>query len=130
MRENWVEIRLGKICSFKGGGTPSKKVPEYWNGTIPWASIKDLKGDYLKSTKDFITEKGLNESSSNLALENEIIIGTRINPGRPILTRITTAINQDLKIAKPKTKFDIKFLFYLFKNAERKILKVSSVMSS
>lgn len=126
MREDWIEIELGKVCNFKGGGTPSKKVPEYWNGTIPWASIKDLKGDYLKSTGDFITERGLNESSSNLALENEIIIGTRINPGRPILTRITTAINQDLKIAKPKTKFDIKFLFYVFKNVEPKILKVSS----
>ena len=39
MRKDWVEIELGKVCDFIGGGTPSKKEPSYWNGNIPWASI-------------------------------------------------------------------------------------------
>ena len=25
-----------------GGGTPSKKESKFWNGNIPWASVKDI----------------------------------------------------------------------------------------
>ncbi|MBN1990836.1 MAG: restriction endonuclease subunit S [Bacteroidales bacterium] len=126
MREDWVECELGEVCNFVGGGTPSKSNSEYWNGDIPWASIKDIKGDYLEKTQNFITESGLKESASNMALENEIILATRINPGKPIISRIKTAINQDLKIVKHSSFVDIKFLFFNFKNLEKKVLKLSS----
>jgi type I restriction enzyme S subunit len=126
MREDWIECELGEICSFVGGGTPSKSNSEYWNGIIPWASIKDIKGDFLEKTQDFISEIGLRESASNLALENEIILATRINPGKPIISKIKTAINQDLKIVKHKAEIDTMFLFYNFKNIEKTVIKLSS----
>jgi type I restriction enzyme S subunit len=126
MNKDWIEVELGEICDFKGGGTPSKSNPDYWNGNIPWASIKDIKGDLLTKTQDFISEDGLNNSSANIAEPDEIIIGTRINPGRPIITKIRTAVNQDLKIIKPKINVSTNFLFYSFKNLENAILKVSS----
>lgn len=88
MREDWIKSKLGDFCSFGGGGTPSKKVNAYWGGQIPWASIKDIKGDELKSTLDYITAEGLSNSASNIAHVNEIILDTRINPGKPILARI------------------------------------------
>jgi restriction endonuclease S subunit len=126
MKNDWIEVMLGVVCDFKGGGTPSKSNPDFWAGEIPWASIKDIKGDYLTKTKDFITEEGLSKSASNLVLENEIILATRINPGKAIISKIRTAINQDLKIAKPLIPFSDKFLFYIFKSIEPKVLKVSS----
>lgn len=126
MRKEWIEIELGKVCEFTGGGTPSKKGPGYWNGDIPWASIKDIKGHYLTDTKDYITEQGLQNSAANLALPEEIILATRINPGRPIRTIIRTAINQDLKVVKPKIHINNNFLFYAFLNLERAIRDVSS----
>ncbi len=126
MRKDWIEVELGLVCDFKGGGTPSKSVSSYWNGDIPWASIKDIKGSYLTQTEDFITEEGLNNSASNLAFENEIILATRINPGRPIISKIKTAVNQDLKIVKPLITFSNKFLFYIFKKIEPEVIKASS----
>jgi restriction endonuclease S subunit len=69
MPKGWKKVKLGDlVLTIKGGGTPSKKVPEYWNGDIPWASVKDMKEDsvYLSKTTDYITEVGLNKSSSNL----------------------------------------------------------------
>lgn len=126
MKRDWIEVDLGLVCDFKGGGTPSKSVSSYWNGDIPWASIKDVKGSYLTQTEDFITEEGLNNSASNLAFENEIILATRINPGRPIISKIKTAVNQDLKIVKPLITFSNKFLFYIFKKIEPEIIKASS----
>lgn len=126
MKEDWIECQLGEVCDFIGGGTPSKSNSEYWNGTIPWASIKDIKGDFLEKTEDFITEIGLKQSASNLALENEIILATRINPGKPIISKIKTAINQDLKIVKHVKEIDTNFLFYSLKNLEKKVVKLSS----
>jgi type I restriction enzyme S subunit len=126
MREDWVEVELGEVCNFIGGGTPSKANSVFWNGDLPWASIKDMKGDYLNGTQDYITELGLKNSSANLALPGEIILATRITPGKPIFSRIKTAINQDLKVVKPKIKIDTKFLFYSFKSFEKNIMKVSS----
>jgi restriction endonuclease S subunit len=126
MKKNWIEVELGEVCGFVGGGTPSKSNPSFWNGNIPWASIKDVKGSFLNKTEDFITEEGLKNSASNLAFDGDIILATRINPGRPILSKIKTAINQDLKIVKPLVKFSPRFLFYLFKEIEPKVLKLSS----
>lgn len=122
----WQIKKLGEICSFVGGGTPSKNNPDFWNGGIPWASIKDIKGQYLTKTTDYITDEGLKKSATNVANPNEIILATRINPGRPIITKIQTSINQDLKIVRPKIEIDNTFLYYLFLNIENDIIKLSN----
>jgi type I restriction enzyme, S subunit len=36
-------VPLGEVVDFIGGGTPSRDVNHYWNGEIPWASVKDFK---------------------------------------------------------------------------------------
>lgn len=126
MREEWAEVELGDAFDFIGGGTPSKKESSYWNGEIPWTSVKDVKGAVLKKTSDFISEEGLKKSAANVARKGELIVATRIIPGRPILTEIDTAINQDLKIARPKIPLHIPFMYYSFLDNERRILKESS----
>jgi len=123
---HWQLKKLGEVCQFIGGGTPSKKVISYWKGNIPWASIKDIKGTFLTKTTDSISEEGVKNSATNIASPGELIIATRINPGRVILSKIKTAINQDLKIARPKLHTDVSFLLYSFQNLERDIIKVSS----
>ena len=35
--------RIGDLARIVGGGTPSKKNPSYWRGSIPWVSPKDMK---------------------------------------------------------------------------------------
>jgi type I restriction enzyme S subunit len=61
--QNWQWTTLENVCKLIGGGTPNKKIVEYWNGNIFWASVKDIKGDYLFETVDKITVTGLNNSS-------------------------------------------------------------------
>jgi type I restriction enzyme S subunit len=34
---------ISQLVTMKGGGTPSKSNPYYWEGTIPWISPKDMK---------------------------------------------------------------------------------------
>ncbi len=95
----WNWSRIGNIITnIKGGGTPSKRNLEYWDGDIPWASVKDLgKDKYLTSTIDTITEKGLEKSSTNLIPKGTLIICTRMGLGKIAINNIDVAINQDLK---------------------------------
>jgi len=122
----WAWCRLGEICTFKGGGTPDTSNPSYWNGSLNWASVKDIKGDFLYSTTDKITELGLKNSSGYLAKIDDIILITRIVPGKAIITKIETAINQDLKIILPKIEIEKQFLLYFFRQNEDDFVGKSS----
>ena len=122
--DSWVEKTIGEICKFIGGGTPDKTNQNYWNGNVHWASVKDIKGDKLFSTEDKITELGLKESSAKLAKIDDIILITRISPGKAIITKIETAVNQDLKIVE--TKEYKPFLKFFFDFSENEIKLLSS----
>ena len=117
--DNWRWTTLGNVCNFIGGGTPSKKIADYWHGNIHWASVKDVKGDYLYDTIDKITEAGLKNSSANLCEIDDLILVTRMSPGTTIIAKIITAINQDLKIVK--SDLSTKFLHYFFNNIKQEI---------
>ncbi|WP_171260504.1 restriction endonuclease subunit S, partial [Acinetobacter baumannii] len=41
--KGWISCKLGNLVSIKGGGTPSRNIDEYWNGDIPWVTVKDFK---------------------------------------------------------------------------------------
>ena len=113
--ESWEWVRLGDILiEHVGGGTPSKKVPEYWDGDIPWCSIKDFHGDILTKTIDAITEAGLNNSSSNLIQSGNLIVATRLAVGKIMLTDIDVAINQDLRALIFATGVNKAYIRYIY----------------
>jgi type I restriction enzyme S subunit len=126
MPKGWAIVKIGDVFDFIGGGTPSKKIERYWNGNISWASVKDVKGDCLHKTEDKITKEGLKNSAANLAYPEDVILITRIIPGRTIISKITSAINQDLKIVKPKFKTSPEFIKLLFNFIERECIKLAS----
>ena len=92
----WVKVK-DLLLKHLGGGTPSRHVPEYWNGPIPWASVKDLKGIRLVRTAESITESGLANSPSNLIPAGSLIVCMRMALGKILKTAINVAINQDLR---------------------------------
>lgn len=112
--ENWVWTRLGAVMSLQGGGTPSKAVREFWNGSILWASVKDIKDRYLMQTEDSITELGFQNSSTFLAVPGDVILVTRISPGKSSIASVDVAINQDLKVIKKKLPINSLFLWGYF----------------
>lgn len=115
--QKWNRVKLGDCLeNIIGGGTPSKKNPSYWNGAIPWASVKDMAdGQYrISYTEDFITEKGLENSASNLIKKDTVVISTRMGLGRAAMTSMDLAINQDLKALIPNEKINNRYLLWLY----------------
>ncbi|WP_263081271.1 restriction endonuclease subunit S [Endozoicomonas sp. Mp262] len=99
--DGWEWVRLSQIfCSILSGGTPSKRESRFWNGEIPWASVKDLGVQrHLSRTQDYITQEGL-EAGSKLADTGDILICTRMGLGKIGVALQPLAFNQDLKAVK------------------------------
>ena len=114
--DTWEWERLGNLVLRNiGGGTPSKSIPEYWNGSIPWASVKDLKSNIIDSTQDTITELGLEKSSSNLIEKGNLIVCTRMGLGKIAINQMPIAINQDLRALYLPDQLEKEYVIYYFK---------------
>lgn len=95
--KDWPVKKLGKICEFKGGGTPAKSNPDFYTGNIPWASVRDMTDFYLTTTEFQITQEAVTLSATNIIPKGTIIISTHVGLGKICLLMQDTAINQDLK---------------------------------
>ena len=65
--DDWDVVKLETLIEKgKAGGTPPSNNPDYYNGEIPFLSIKDMteQGKYIVKTEKSITEEGLNNSSA------------------------------------------------------------------
>lgn len=99
--DNWIWCRLGEIfIKDIGGGTPSKDNSKFWNGTIPWMSVKDFshaQNNVVEDTIDHITFEGVENSATNIIDTSAIILCVRMGLGRYAKISQPTAINQDLR---------------------------------
>ena len=96
--KGWVWAKLGELANkVVGGGTPNKSVSSFFNGDIPFMTVKDMNVERPIDTVDHITAEALEQSSSNLIDPNTIIVATRMGLGKVVRVNFQTAINQDLK---------------------------------
>jgi restriction endonuclease S subunit len=64
-RDSDVEkIRFGDTGEIYGGGTPTRSRDEYWNGSIPWVSAKDMGKRKISDSQDHMTEEAFEQSSA------------------------------------------------------------------
>ena len=91
-----MRYKLSEIMFLIGGGTPKTTMPEYWNGDIPWLSVKDFNNDnrYVYTTEKSITQKGLENSSARLLIKDDTIISARGTVGEIAMIPFPMAFNQ------------------------------------
>jgi type I restriction enzyme S subunit len=113
--ESWEVVPLSEVCQFLSGGTPSKQNPEFWQGSIPWVSPKDMKRPRLQDAQDHISQEGL-ESGSKLAPAGSVLVVVRgmiLAKTVPVaLAEVPVAINQDMKAIVPGPKLTSDYLLY------------------
>ena len=110
------------VSAQLGGGTPSRQVGAYWNGPIPWASVKDFTegGSEILATQEAITEKGLRASASNLIPCGTPLVCTRMAVGRSAISPMPVAINQDVKALVPAWGTSAAYLLRLLQSVQSK----------
>jgi len=105
-----IVVPLGQLVTIKGGGTPNKAIHSYWNGTVPWATVKDFTSSEITATVDRITELGVKNSATNVIPAGAVIVPTRMAVGKAAINAIDLAINQDLKALIPGPLLDCRYL--------------------
>lgn len=107
------------VATIISGGTPKTSMSEYWNGNIPWLSVKDFNNGskFVYSTEKHITELGLKNSSTNLLRANDIIISARGTVGEMAMIPFDMAFNQScFGIRANIEKILPDYLYYALKN--------------
>ena len=117
MPEGWEVRKVSEVCEkIYSGGTPNTKIPEYWNGDIPWLSSGETRNRYIISTEKSITSEGVSNSSTRLVKAGITVIasaGQGQTRGQTSLLMIDSYINQSVLalIADEKRISDL-YLFF------------------
>ncbi|MXW81566.1 MAG: restriction endonuclease subunit S [Gemmatimonadetes bacterium] len=76
-------VSLQQICDIQIGRTPSRSVPEYWGGELPWVTISDLAKDRIvKTTKERITRIGAAKSRSKWIPRGTLLLSFKLSLGK------------------------------------------------
>jgi len=65
---------VNELTAVISGGTPSRAIPEYWNGNIPWVKTTELQNNRITVVDEYITKAGLNESAAKIVPAGTILI--------------------------------------------------------
>jgi len=114
-----MKYKLSEVMDLIGGGTPKTSVAEYWNGDIPWLSVKDFNNGnrYVYSTEKTITQLGLDNSSTKLLKKGDMIISARGTVGEIASIPFPMAFNQSCYGLRAKENIVTPdYLYYLIKH--------------
>jgi type I restriction enzyme S subunit len=127
MASEWRKVSLGDLVDFLSGGTPSKENTNYWNGSLPWVSAKDMKRLFLDDTEDHVTQEGLSNGTT-LVPANTVLMLTRgmtlLNDVPICIARRPMTFNQDVKALRPKGRVKVEFLPYLLLGNKHRLLSL------
>jgi len=127
--KGWEVKKLGEVGEIVSGGTPSTKIPEYWDGKISWITPADLSGYQNKIIfhgKKSITEAGLKSSSTRLIRKGSVLFSSRAPIGYVVMAGNELCTNQGFKSIVPNEFILSEYLFYYLKSSKQKAEKVAS----
>lgn len=116
---NWCWVKIGEITTVVGGGTPSSKVSEYYNGgNIAWITPADLSNYnnmYISKGKRMITKLGLEKSSARLMPKGTVCLSSRAPIGYVAIAENEISTNQGFKSFLPSEFYKSEYLYWYLK---------------
>lgn len=95
--KGWEVCSLANKIELLSGGTPKTSVPDYWDGDIPWYSVKDSPSEtdvWVIQTEKCVTQLGIENSAAQVLPEGTSIISARGTVGKLALVGTPMAMNQ------------------------------------
>jgi type I restriction enzyme S subunit len=122
--KGWEIKKLGDVCDTGAGGTPLKTHKDYYEGgTIPWLLSGEVSQGEIFEAKNFITEKGLKNSSAKLFPPNTVLVAMYgATAGQVGILRFEAATNQAVCGILPNDKAIPEFLFYCFLSKKEELV--------
>jgi type I restriction enzyme S subunit len=125
--KDWSKVALGDVATFVGGGTPSRARPEYFTGSICWATSKDMRHEFLDDTEEHITRRAIEDSATKLVPAGTILVVVKskiLARHLPVaVARVPTCFGQDLKGITPNERFEVSFVAASLRLGKRWLLE-------
>ena len=119
--DDWEQCKVGEVTTSYSGGTPTVGVKEYYDGQIPFIRSAEINSE---STELFISEKGLNGSSTRLVSKGDILYALYgATSGEVGRARLEGAINQAILAIKPMDNYDAEYLSQWLRKSKRNIVE-------
>ncbi len=104
---------MGDVAGIVGGGTPSTKKSEYWNGNINWFTPAEIGNQiFVSHSQKQITELGLLKSSAKILPAGTILFTSRAGIGNTAILTRNACTNQGFQSIVPySNKLDSYFIY-------------------
>ncbi|MFC4558375.1 restriction endonuclease subunit S [Virgibacillus kekensis] len=130
MKKEWDTFKIKEISeSITAGATPSTKIPDFWDGDIPWMSSGEINKREVFNTDRKITVKGFKATSTKMIPKESILIalaGQGKTRATVAINKIELCTNQSIAAIIPNKKINHKFLFYNLDNRYSEIRRLST----
>jgi len=127
--EGWEVMPTGDVFEAVGGGTPSKKVDDYWDdGSIEWFTPSDLTkaGQMFASSSGLkINEVGLSKSSAKLFPVGSVMLTSRATIGVIAIATTEATTNQGFITCVPNERVTTEFLYYWLDDHVERFLQLA-----
>ena len=127
---DWRKTSIAKIAKVIGGGTPSTKNPEYWDGDVLWFTPSEINSKYLSTSQKCITDLGVKKSSAKVLPKNTLLLTTRASLGLCSINNLDQLVstNQGFQSLVCNECVNHEFLYYCIstKSFQNEMLRLSS----
>lgn len=126
--EGWEVKKLSQIAKTGSGGTPlSTKMEYYENGNIPWINSGEVNEPWIVSTSNFITQKGLDNSSAKLFKRGTILMAMYgATAGKVSLIDLEACTNQAICGINPNEEFYKSYIKFGLEDLYKYLINLSS----
>ena len=118
-------LTVDDVClRVTSGGTPSRRVSEYFGGDIPWLKTQELRDGWVYETDEHITEAAVENSSAKLLPINTVMMamyGATVGKLAILGTEMTCNQAACAMIVDPD-KADHRYLYYALLNDRSRIV--------
>lgn len=118
--KRWVLQTINALTEVKTGGTPSRKIPKYYGGSIPWVKTTEVVGSIIYDTEEKITTTALEASNCEVFPVGTVIVamyGQGLTRGRSAKLGISAATNQACAAILPSSKINSDYLLSYLKQS-------------
>lgn len=126
---DWERVEIRQLGAVVSGGTPSREVSSYWQGSIPWVTPGEVSGavsQLLHDTQEHISPAGLSGSGANLLPAGSLMVTTRATLGARVMNAVPMATNQGFKSIVFKSPEEGGYYFHLFKKVKPELIRRAS----
>ncbi len=118
--------KLGEVCQFLNGGTPSKEVSSYFEGDIPWITSADITGPIVDTARSLITEDAIKNSATNKVAKGTVLLVTRTGVGKVATAGQDLCFSQDITAILPDaSKLDSRYLVHFLKTKQKHFERIA-----